>query len=81
LLYIQFSGGRRPGQLVDLPNVQALTTDAIEKLSARIRAFDQAETPYVSRVKPFRSDSIGDYDHLARVREWSLFGPDDEEPS
>ena len=31
-------------------------------------------TPYRSRVAPYRADIAGDYDHLARVREWSPSG-------
>jgi len=29
-------------------------------------------------VRPFRADIAGDYDHLARVREWAPSGWDEE---
>jgi hypothetical protein len=29
-------------------------------------------------VKPYRSDISGDYDHLARFREWSMMGWEDD---
>ena len=46
----------------------------------RIIAFyDDEMTPYPWRVRPYRSDMSGDYDHLARVREWSLAGWEDGE--
>ena len=41
---------------------------ALIELTAR---FDEQTTPYPPRIKPFRVESEGDYDHLARVREWS----------
>jgi ATP-dependent helicase/nuclease subunit B len=47
---------------------------AVEQLRRRIAWFNQRETPYRSRVKPYRADIAGDYDHLARVREWSPSG-------
>ena len=40
----------------------------------RIALFDDEKTGYASRVAPYRADTPGDYDHLARVREWSLSG-------
>jgi ATP-dependent helicase/nuclease subunit B len=80
LLYIQFSGGRMPGKAVSIPNGAGLAEKAAELLRARVEAFDNPEAPYVSRVMPFRADIAGDFDHLARVREWSLSGwePDEE---
>ena len=48
------------------------------QLAARIAWFDDPATPYRSRVKPFSRDSEGDYDHLARVREWSAAGREEE---
>jgi ATP-dependent helicase/nuclease subunit B len=75
LTYIRFAGGAQPGD-VHSPKVDvaAITAEAIEKLSGRIAFFDDETTPYLSRVKPYRADTPGDYDHLARVREWSLTG-------
>ena len=43
-------------------------------LPCRIARFDDESTAYYSRVAPYRADIAGDYDHLARVREWSLSG-------
>jgi ATP-dependent helicase/nuclease subunit B len=80
LLYIQFSGGRVPGQEVPITDAEELALKAVERLVNRIAAFDNPDTPYVSRVMPFRADIPGDYDHLARVREWSLSGWAEDEP-
>jgi ATP-dependent helicase/nuclease subunit B len=77
LIYIRFSGGAEPGD-VRSPKVDAgaITAEVIDKLSGRIAFFDDVSTPYRSRVKPFSAEPDGDYDHLARVREWSLTGWD-----
>ena len=50
-------------------------------LQALIDAFDTVTTPYLSRSRPmFAARYGGDYDHLARVREWALVeGSGDEE--
>jgi ATP-dependent helicase/nuclease subunit B len=57
---------------IDDPMTRA--KQAVEQLRRRIAWFNQRETPYRSRVKPYRADIAGDYDHLARVREWSPSG-------
>jgi len=75
LVYIRFAGGARPGELrVVNADAHALAAEALAKLVQRIAEFAQTETPYASRVRPFRADIEGDYDHLARVREWSVIG-------
>jgi len=80
LLYIRFSGGADAGELRAIDgDIAALIAEAEEKLIERIAAFDNAETPYLPRLMPFRANVAGDYDHLARVREWSLAGWEEEE--
>lgn len=41
-------------------------------LLALVEAYRHVEKPYLSRAHPFRAGERGDYDHLARVAEWSL---------
>jgi ATP-dependent helicase/nuclease subunit B len=79
LIYIRFAGGAKPGdvRIVDV-DAEAITAEATQKLTSRIAFFDDETTPYLSRVRPYRSDISGDYDHLARVREWSLMGWEDD---
>lgn len=80
LIYIRFSGGAEPGEIRVYPgDVAALVAEAEAKLIERIRAFDDADTPYLPRLIPYRADMPGDYDHLARVREWSLSGWEEDE--
>jgi ATP-dependent helicase/nuclease subunit B len=76
LLYVWFSGGREAGAMetVDL----SLVEGTVERLKNFIRIFSDPAMPYRSRVAPLYVDSVGDYDHLARVREWSLSGWEDE---
>lgn len=79
LLYIQFSGGRIPGRTLEIDDAAALAARAARLLCQRVEDFDNPKSPYLSRVMPFRADIPGDFDHLARVREWSLSGWQEEE--
>ena len=40
------------------------------ELAAHIAAFNNPDVPYLSALMPFLSTDEGDYDHLARLREW-----------
>ncbi|MGA9795721.1 MAG: double-strand break repair protein AddB [Rhizomicrobium sp.] len=75
LLYIKFSGGTPPGRVQSVPeDIPSLIARAEATLLLLIAHYSEQSTPYLSRVMPFRADIAGDYDHLARVREWSLSG-------
>jgi ATP-dependent helicase/nuclease subunit B len=75
LIYMRLSGGATPGELRYVgSNVLELVEKSAAQLKGRIALFDDKDVPYPSRVAPLRSDIVGDYDHLARVREWSLSG-------
>lgn len=75
LAYIRFGGGAEPGEIRTIPgDISQLVSEAEAKLRERIADFDCEATPYIPRAMPFRADRPGDYDHLARVREWSLSG-------
>ncbi|HVU22059.1 MAG TPA: double-strand break repair protein AddB [Rhizomicrobium sp.] len=76
LLYVWFSGGRDPGEMqpVDL----SLVAETVARLRAFVAKYSDPATPYRPRVAPYRADISGDYDHLARVREWSLSGWEEE---
>ena len=52
----------------------ATPIDALEKLTALAKRFDDADQPYRSLVHPMWTTHYGDYDHLARVKEWSSTG-------
>ena len=68
----------RPGEpkLIDFING---TTDeqadyALQKLTEIAQRFDDQNEPYRSLVHPMWTKHYGDYDHLARVKEWSATG-------
>jgi ATP-dependent helicase/nuclease subunit B len=75
LLYLRFAGGAEPGELREIKvDAHAIASEVAERLTQRIAFFDDASTPYHSRVLVQYARTPGDYDHLARVREWSLGG-------
>jgi ATP-dependent helicase/nuclease subunit B len=78
LLYVKLSGGAVPGEPRWLEDAPDLPAAALEKLKARIAWFDEAATPYPPRLIPRSLDDEGDYDHLARVREWAPAGWEEE---
>jgi ATP-dependent helicase/nuclease subunit B len=71
LLYIRIGGSKVPADFQRVPvNADEIAAEALARLTARIAMFDDEDTPYRPRVMPYRTDSVGDYDHLARVKEW-----------
>jgi ATP-dependent helicase/nuclease subunit B len=55
-----------------------IINNAEQELLKLIKGYQLREQGYISRRAPFKDGDIsGDYDHLARTREWS-FGTDDE---
>ncbi len=72
LLYVKVSGGRLPGEII--PVDVALTPAAMERLRALIALFRDPNTPYLPRPYIQFAREDGDYDHLSRVREWSMSG-------
>jgi ATP-dependent helicase/nuclease subunit B len=75
LIYVQISGAAKAGEFKKVAaDASVLAAEALERLLGRIALFDDESTGYASRVAPVRVDSDGDYDHLARVKEWSSSG-------
>jgi ATP-dependent helicase/nuclease subunit B len=72
LHYVWLSGGREPGAIEGVG--LALLPEAVARLKRYIALFAKDTTPYLPRLRPQNVDTVGDYDHLARVREWSLGG-------
>ncbi|HMQ57242.1 MAG TPA: double-strand break repair protein AddB, partial [Rhizobiaceae bacterium] len=59
-----------------------LSQQAWEKLEDLVASYNDPAQGYLSRAMPFRQGDIeGDYDHLARVLEWSAGNGEAEEPS
>lgn len=59
------------------PDAEEAIADAHAGLCKLIRRYNDPDTPFLSQPRPEFTDDYGDYDHLARRREWSA-GP--EEP-
>ncbi len=86
LLYVKISGGRDPliprpietpkGDGRTVPDIVVSHRQGLEQLLARYAA---GETGYLSRPFPKFARKYSDYDHLARVKEWSLANADGEE--
>ena len=81
LLYLYASGGRKPltPQPLKPPRgddrpVEAIVAEHAERLRGLVARFLTGEAAYVSRPYPKYARANGDYDHLARVLEWSLGG-------
>ena len=77
LIYVAVSG--RDGAKDPVSDVscddgaEALAERAYQGLVARVERFADDCVAYGSRTAPqFAQKSVSDYDHLARVREWSI---------
>lgn len=78
LVYMKLSGGKTPGEESGIfEGVETLAADALQGLKKRVADFDVEATPYLSRPVPQFLSRFGDYDHLARVKEW-MAGDDNE---
>jgi ATP-dependent helicase/nuclease subunit B len=72
LAYWRLSGGANPGQIVSVrSDVNALIERARAGLQRLVEVFDDPATPYRAIPRPRHATRYGDYDHLARVAEWS----------
>jgi ATP-dependent helicase/nuclease subunit B len=78
LLYVQLRGGDPAGELKPIQfkdsTADSQADRALAKLTELAQHFDDDETPYRSLVHPMWRTHYGDYDHLARVKEWSSSG-------
>ncbi len=83
LAYVLLKGAVPPGKHAGInfeqgtPDTQA--DEALAKLTALLTRFEDENEPYRSLVHPMWKARYGDYDHLARVKEWSATGGPDEE--
>jgi len=83
LLYLRLSGGDPAGRPDPKEFEKSSPDEEADKALARLRVvaerFALAETPYQSFTRPiWVGRTYSDYDHLARVKEWSAFGGEDD---
>ena len=72
LSYFHLTGGSPAGRVRLIEKDPVVLVDEVEQgLTSLITAFDDAETPYLC-LSDFDARSFyDDYEHLARIREWS----------
>jgi ATP-dependent helicase/nuclease subunit B len=76
-LYLKL-GGAKGGETRELEfkneTFGAIVERHYSELTGLLEQFAKVETPYLPRPYPKFARSFGDYDHLARVKEWSATG-------
>jgi ATP-dependent helicase/nuclease subunit B len=82
LVYVALRGGEPPGEarIVKFKDsdANAQADNALKRLIGVAVKFAEIETAYRPLAHPMWKTHYGDYDHLARVKEWSLTGGADE---
>jgi ATP-dependent helicase/nuclease subunit B len=83
LVYLRVTGRRPAGEQVVRgvagPESADLAAQALDGLKTLLARYEDPARPYRSRTAPqFLKDRAGDYDHLARVYEWSTSGDEEE---
>lgn len=80
LRYIQVRGGTTPDKISDVTKNPDATKDLVAQTAAGLNQligqYMDARTPYRSRTIIQYEKYGGDYDHLARVKEWSVEEPE-----
>jgi ATP-dependent helicase/nuclease subunit B len=83
LVYVALRGGEPAGEdrIVQFKDsdADAQADNALRRLTGVAAKFTEIETAYRPLAHPMWKTHYGDYDHLARVKEWSLTGGADEE--
>jgi len=81
LAYWKLSGGEPAGtiQLNDDGDPEELAVEVRSRLEGLIAAYDDPATPYPAIPRPAEAPRFNDYEHLARIREWSLGGESGKE--
>jgi ATP-dependent helicase/nuclease subunit B len=83
LIYVRLSGNNPPGKPITLvlkidredpQPPDAAADEALQKLAALIRTFDNEQQGYTSLNLPMWTTRYGTYDDLARIKEWSAAG-------
>jgi ATP-dependent helicase/nuclease subunit B len=73
LVHVRLTGGVEEGEVhIFKANADAIAEKARESLARHATRYESPAQPYLSRAIAERTTDEGDYDHLARVAEWSL---------
>ena len=74
LYYIAIGYGTPPASLREAGKTKSadeLATESLAELTRLLRAYEDPDKPYLSRPRVQFVKAEGDYDHLARVKEWT----------
>jgi ATP-dependent helicase/nuclease subunit B len=84
LVYVALKGGEPAGEerqiKVDEPDYDVHADAALAKLRMFASRFEDDQCPYVPLVMPIWKARYGSYDHLARVKEWSVGEEEEQAP-
>ena len=82
LAYVALRGGEPAGEHRPIEFKEGTPDEHADRALAMLRSiltrFADPDTPYRSLVSPMWKTRYGDYDHLARVKEWSAGGEEEE---
>ena len=68
----KIGGGKKPGEILDIPEIDAdKIVEAQENLNNLISKYIFSNIPFYSIPRPLFAPVYNDYEHLARVKEWS----------
>jgi ATP-dependent helicase/nuclease subunit B len=80
--YVALRGGEPPGEQRPIELKEGTPDAHADRALAMLRGiltrFADPDTPYRSLVSPMWKARYGDYDHLARIKEWSAGGEEEE---
>ncbi|MBS7540455.1 double-strand break repair protein AddB [Ancylobacter lacus] len=80
LVYVKLGAGAVPLEAKSAVDAReglgaaALAEQALERLRELVLAFENEAQGYLALRRPMFRNRFGDYDHLARVKEWSVSG-------
>jgi ATP-dependent helicase/nuclease subunit B len=86
LEFWKITGGQTDGKIHSIGSnksnsvrTEEILLKAQKGLIELITAFDNPETPYESRPRVDYAPKYSDYEHLARIKEWSIISLDSED--
>jgi ATP-dependent helicase/nuclease subunit B len=82
LVYLRLTGRTPPGEQIvraEVGESEALAQVALDGLMDLVSRYRRPTQPYRSRIATRFLTQISDYDHLARVREWSAAADEEDE--
>lgn len=73
LMFLRLTGGAKAGETRVIPTV-GLVENIWDDLIRLLKQYEEEATPYLSHPRPQFIGRFAEYDHLARVKEWSTSG-------